>query len=264
MNRLILPIALLPFAVWAQDKTADLSGSQAGLKAIDAMKKLKGVHVEMDVESPQYKGKYTGLVKADGAAVGGTTDLWARKGQLMAKDGNGKIVPLAQLSAGSEELKAARAFRNPADMLIEIETACNQARQEALEVEKLEGIDCRKVRIDLRPEQKEALIKSLFGGTSGGVAGMPMPNPESMLNIPETTVQYVAWIGIEDLRIRKLTFEIKPVPKKGIPQGFGAPGMGPQVDPSQWTYRATLKLTKFDEGLDWKIPREVAQKLGIK
>jgi len=264
MIRRIFPILLLPFAAWAQDKTADLSGSQAGLKAIEAMNKLKGFHIEMDVESPQYKGKYSGLVKTDGAAVGGSTDLWARKGQIMAKDRNGKIVPLAQLGAGSDELKAARAFRNPADMILEIETACNQARQEAQEIEKLEGVDCRKARIDLRPDQKEAVIKSLFGGTSGGAAGIPIPNPESMLNIPETTVQYIVWIGIEDLRIRKLTFEIKPVPKKGVPRGFGAPGMGPQVDPAQWTYHAALKLAKYDEELDWKIPKEVSQKLGIK
>lgn len=263
MNSLawILPLAFV-LPCLGQDKTQDPSGSQAGLKAVEAMKKLKGFHFAMDVDSLLYKGKYTGLVKGDGAAASGTTDLWARKGQLLARDRHGRIVPLQQLGANTDELKAARGFRNPADMLGDIETACNQARQEALELETLEGVDCRKVRVDLTAEQKEAAIKSLFGGPALG--GVPVPNPESMLNIHETAVRYVLWIGVEDLRIRKMSFEIKPAVKKGVPQGFGAPGLGAGMDPAQWTYQSSTTLLKFDEELDWKIPPEVTQKLGLK
>jgi hypothetical protein len=252
----------LALASHAQDKTKEWSGSQAGLKAVEAMKKLKGFHLEMEVDSVNYKGKYAGLAKGDGAAVSGTTEIWARKGQLLAKDRNGKIVPLNQLGANTDELKAARGFRNPADMLVEIETACNQARQEALDLEKLDGVECRKVQVDLRPAQKEAVIKEMFGGP--GIGGVPIPNPESMLNIPETTVRYVIWMGTEDLRIRKISFEVKPVVKKGVPQGYGIPGMGGGIDPSQWTYQSSTRLLKHDEELDWKIPREVTQKLGLK
>lgn len=262
MNRCGWLVAMgLVLPCTGQDKTKDQSGSQAGLMAVEAMKKLKGFHFEMEVDSILYKGRYTGCVKGDSAAAAGTTELWTRKGQLLARDRSGRIVAPSQMGANTEELKAVRGFRNPYDMLAEIEAACNQARQEALDVEKLQGVECRKVHVDLRPAQKEAVIKSMFGGPALG--GIPIPNPESMLNVPETTVRYVLWIGTEDLRIRRMTFEIKPSVKKGVPQGFGAPGMGAGIDPAQWTYHSTTKLLKFDEDLDWKIPREVTQKLGL-
>jgi hypothetical protein len=227
-------------------------------KTAEAMKKLKGYHVKYEVKSQRYNGEFSGIVKADACdCKGAAVEMFAKLSNYLAKTDNGRIVPPNQLDSQSDAGRAAATFRNPAAMLAEAEAAAGQNAPELKGEEKVGEQDCRMVTVSLTNKQKEALLKELGSKVATPI---PIPNAQQFVDMDKTKAAYTMWVSIKDLRILKYTFELKPAAKAGgLP-----PGMPGGISPDQWQADVTVTHSKFDEELDWQIPKEVQTKLGFR
>jgi hypothetical protein len=232
------------------DRTKGLAAGSIVAKGCDAMKRLKGYHVSIDVKSERYNGRYDGICKGDGAACKGPTlEMFARMTSYLARTSDGRVVAPTQLDVQTEEGKAAAAFRNPAALLAEIQAS---AAQNPPALKEDEG-ECRVVVVTLGRAQKEAFMKEAMSKIS---LPIPVGNPSQFIDMDKSSGKYTVWVRKSDLRIVKYVFELDGKLKPGLPL---PPGIGNQISGT-----TTVENSKFDADLDWEIPKEVQSRLGLK
>jgi len=266
MRWVILPLAFLLVAAQdgaskkdkpAADKSKGLSASALIGKATAEIQKLKGFHVKITSQSGQNSANFDGLVKKDGVAVTGAAEVYAKGASSLVKNGSSYVSP-SELDVQAEPGRSAAAFRNPALQLAEIAEA-GKAGGELAGDETVGEVEAKVARVSLSRAQKEKLVKELVSKVKLPV---PVGDPMQFIDIDKTTADYKLWVSKADLRILKYELHAKPELKAGlpIPGGGGGGGGGPvNIELTQ-----TVELSKFDEELDWSIPKPVQSKLGLK
>lgn len=237
-----------------RDQTRGKPPSRVLQLGVSKTARLKGFHIDVKTRGAKFEGSYQGIAKKDAAAVKGSAEIYAKGALSLVRDGNSFVDPKT-LDIQSDKAKAALAFRNPWISFGEMQQAAAAAR--FLEDEKVDGIDCRVVEAALNVEQKKAALQ-------GFLRGIKLPvDPFQFIDLDKSTAVYKVWIGRKDLRIHKYTFELKPVTKGNLPP-IGRGGGGGLPSPEDLEGFSTVRLTRFEEDLDWEIPNEVRRRLGIR
>ena len=236
-------------------------------------KKMASISEEVitDIDQRESKTKFTGIMKGEFSGVRGTSEIYTLKKSLLVRDSKDRLVAIKKLEV--QGAIAALSYRTPLTFLGEVLRLAATAGYGA--TEKVDGVDCKILyltadsvlvkqqlkevsdRVGRALRARAANSKRLFAGSffSG--------NLSSLFDLKKTRSAYSIWVGKKDLLIRKIewtfTTEVK---KNALPKDPLNPRGGVQLKTVGVT--TDLTFTDWGETQDFKIPREIRAKWGVK
>lgn len=276
MKGIILAFAMggLVLPVWGQDRGGGQEGQDKDLigesKAPVILKKVQGVvakakgyHASETVTTPQMgRGgqgggetpSFEGIVVKDVAAMKGSAELYAKATTVLVKSKQGQFLPPS--SFNGQEGTIAGSFRNPAVVMAEYLRFAATAFYDGDEA--VEGIDCRIVATTADERTLADQIKEI-SANMGELKRFGVGDISGYVDKKSSTSSYKAWVGKTDLKVYRLEWHLELiVDKDKIPGGFGQ-GLPDKIEAS-----VEIKISKYDEELDWDWPKEIKAKFGVK
>jgi hypothetical protein len=239
----MVPLLVAGAAFLVQDVLKERTPADAVKLAAEAMKKVEGCRVALNVRGTGLAEEFSGIMRPKDALahLTGKIDLWCRE-HVTVLGASGRKLEEAE----EGELRVAGPAVNPAMIVREALAAAPGAFDAA---EKVGEVDCRVLTAAATAEQKKVQMALMFQKLRGSVEA-------SLANRldPEASVSsYRIWIARKDGRVMKVVWEVQPKISGAGVVGLGA--LAGAANKVQAVY--TVTLSEFDKKADLKPPEAV-------